>query len=178
MLRARTLVLLTAIAAAALPLSPAPAAAQANDALKGTFTLNRQASDDVNAAINQAVQRMNFVTRPVARGRLRNTNQPYQRIVIDWSGGNVSVTTDARAPIVSPAAGTAVAWRREDGEQFQLTQRWEGGKLHQRFSADDGSRENVFSVSPDGQTMTMEVTVTSPRLPQPLRYKLVYTRAS
>lgn len=177
MRRQRTLALLSALAVA-LTLSAAPAAAQANDALRGTFTLNREASDDVQAAINQTVQRMNFVTRPVARGRLRNTNQPYQRVTIAWADGNVTTTIDDRAPITSPANGTKVRWTREDNETLDLSTAWRNGTIVQRFEAEDGTRENAYSVSPDGRTMTINVTVTSPRLPRPLTYKLVYNRAS
>ena len=41
--------------------------------MRGTFTINRQQSDDVNRAIETAVARMSFVTRPIARGRLRRS---------------------------------------------------------------------------------------------------------
>jgi len=39
-------------------------------------------------------------------------------------------------------------------------------------------RTNTFTVSPDGRTLTLGVAVSSPKLPRPLTYKLVYTRAS
>ena len=153
-----------------------PASLGAQQSLSGTYTLNRQASDDINAAIESAVRRMNFVTRPIARGRLRKTNAAYERVVIDYGTSQVSVTFDQRAAIVTPSNGTPIKWRREDGEQFDVSTEWENGRLEQTFSAEDGRRVNVYTL--EGNTLTMEVTITSPRLSAPLRYKLVYNRAS
>ncbi len=175
MRRQRTRTLLLALAALALPL--AGASAQEPN-LRGTYTLDRARSDDVNRAIETAVARMSFVTRPIARGRLRRTNQPYQRIVINFTPAEVTTTIDTRRPITSPASGQAVKWTREDGEVLDLSTEWENGQLVQTFRAEDGTRANTYSISSDGRVLTMNVTITSPRLPQPLRYKLVYNRAS
>lgn len=167
---------LFAVLALALPAAGQQAGARTS-ALDGTYTLNRAASDDINRAIENAVSRMNFVTRPIARGRLRRTNQPYQRLVISHTPQQVSVTTDNRAAIRTPANGTPIKWRREDGEMFDVSTEWENGTLEQTFKAEDGSRTNVFALSGDGRTLTMNVTITSPRLSAPLRYKLVFNRA-
>lgn len=175
MLRQRAVMLLLPLAAAlALP----DAARAQESSMRGTFTLDRAQSDDVNRAIETAVARMSFVTRPIARGRLRRTNQPYQRVVINFTQSEVTVTTDQRRPIVSPANGTAVKWTREDGEVFDLSTSWDNGRLAQSFHAEDGTRTNTFSISPDGRVLTMNVRITSPRLSSPLTYKLVYNRAS
>lgn len=175
MRRQRTVVALAlALSAAAIPsLGSAQEAS-----MRGTFTLNRQASDNVATAINTAVARMNFVTRPIARGRLTRTNQPYQRVVIDFNQSQVTIQFENRAAIVSPGNGTPVRWRREDGEMLNVSTEWENSQLEQTFAAEDGQRVNTYSISADGNTLTMNVRITSPRLPQPLTYKLVFNRAS
>jgi|1186.fasta_scaffold869884_1 hypothetical protein len=175
MRRQRTrMLLLPLLAAFALP-----AAAQAQESsMRGTFVLNRQQSDDVNRAIETAVARMSFVTRPIARGRLRRTNQPYNRVVINFTPAQVSTTYDQRHAIESPANGQVVKWTREDGEKLDLSTAWQGGRLVQTFVAEDGTRINTYSMSNDGRTLTLHVTIRSPRLPQPLEYNLVFNRAS
>jgi len=140
-----------------------PASAQ-QAGLKGTWRYDAQASDNVATAINTAVQRMNFVTRPIARGRLTRTNQPYQRVTVDFSSSQVTVSTDNRDPIVSPANGTPIKWTREDKEVLDVSTEWENGVLEQTFKAEDGQRVNRYSVNAEGK-MIMEVTITSPRLP-------------
>jgi hypothetical protein len=175
-MRHRLPALLFALLALALVL-PTQGRAQGVASLNGTYTYDAGASDDVNAAINNAVRRMNFAMRPIARGRLRKTNEPYPRIVIANTASQVSVAMNGRAAIVSPANGTPIDWTREDGEELKVSTEWENGTLEQTFKAEDGQRVNAYSVSPDGRTLTMNVTVTAGRLPQPLTYKLVYRKS-
>ncbi len=156
-------------------LASAPAHAQST-AFEGSFVYVPQASQSIDKAIEKGVARMNFITRPVARGRLKKTNQPYQKLVIAHTPTEVRITTDDRAPITTPANGTPVRWTREDGEKFDVSTEWENGRLEQTFKADDGQRVNTFAISPDGNTLTMNVVVTSPRLPSPVMYDLVFRR--
>ena len=154
--------------------------------LRGTWTLNRQQSDDLNAKINTAVARMNVVVRQIARPRLRSTNTMYPQLVISQDGANLRVDMQGRPSLVAPTNGTAILWQRETGRTctqvrgdcVQVTTVWRDGALHQTFRAEDGQRVNVYTLSNNGNTMTMNVTITSPRLPDPLTYRLVYNRAS
>jgi len=159
---------------------PGAAAAQAGEGatLKGTFVYDASASDNVNQAIDEAIARMNFALRPIARGRLRKTNQPYRRVSIDYTAAQVHIGTDGRPAIVTPANGTPVDWTREDGEKLKVSTEWENGKLEQTFQAEDGRRVNTYSIGQDGRTLSMLVTITSPRLSRPLTYTLRYRRAS
>jgi hypothetical protein len=75
-----------------------------------------------------------------------------------------------------PVNGSAVKWTNEDGEQFDVFARVEDARLVQTFKAEDGQRMNAFSTD-DGQRLTLEVQVTSPRLPKPLTYTVRYRRA-
>ena len=96
-----------------------PVAAQ-GPSLPGTYTYLEAESDPVRPAIEQAVARMNFITRPIARGRLVRTNVPYQTITIRRDGDQVTVITDDRAPIVATADGNPMKWTREDGELVRV----------------------------------------------------------
>ena len=183
-MRRQRIALLAALMLSAL--LPAAASAQQASQLRGTWALNRQQSDDINAKINTAVSGMNVVVRQIARPRLRSTNTAYPRLVIVHDATNIRVDMQGRPSVSSPANGQPVLWHRETGRTctqmrgdcVQVTTAWNNGALTQTFRAEDGQRVNVFTVSPDGNTMTMNVTVTSPRLPQPFVYKLVYNRAS
>jgi hypothetical protein len=162
---------LFAIAATA----PATALAQ-TPSLDGSYTFAAEASDDIHRAIDQVVAGMNFITRPVARSRLRKLNVPYQRVRISQTPSEVTTVADTQPPIVSPLDGSTIRWRRDDGEIFDVTAQWEDGGLRQTFKAEDGQRTNVYSLSPDGRTLIMNVTLTSPRLSKPLTYTLRYRK--
>jgi hypothetical protein len=155
----------------------APAASQ-ESGLGGTYALDRQRSGDINAAIERTVRRMSFIARPIARSRLRRTNAYHQRMSIDLSAGRVSMRFDDGQVIDSPLSGEVIRWRRDDGEVLDLSTRWQGARLVQSFTADDGGRVNTYTLSEDGRTLTMHVVVSSPRLPAPLEYDLVYSRAA
>ncbi|HKP76737.1 MAG TPA: hypothetical protein VJT67_14500 [Longimicrobiaceae bacterium] len=175
MLRQRARLFLIPLAAALA----IPAAARAQEStMRGTFAIDRAHSDDVNRAIEAAVARMSFVTRPIARGRLRRTNTVYQRVVINFTQAQVSTTFDQRHAIESPANGQPIKWTREDGEKFDLSTEWQNGRLIQTFRAEDGTRTNTYTISPDGRVLTMHVVLRSPRLSGPVEYNLVFNRAS
>jgi hypothetical protein len=175
-----------AVAALALAAAVAPeASAQQNSQLRGTWTLNREQSDDVPRKIVEATRGMNAVVGPVARRRLRATNTAYTRVVVQYDAQTVRVEMQDRPTASSPANGQPVLWHRSTGQTctrvsedcVQLTAEWQNGRLVQTFRPEDGERRNVFAVSQDGSTMTLTVTVKSPRLPRDLTYDLVFNRA-
>lgn len=168
--------LLFAVAApVALHAPVAIAAKAATPSLDGRYQFVAAESDDVDRAIDAAVSSMNFVMKPIAHGRLAKTNVPYQKVTIA-AGDEVSIKTDARAPIVTSPNGKPEKWKREDGLLYDVSTKLAGNAITQTFEAEDGKRVNHWSLSPDGKTLTCHVTVTSPKLPKALTYKLVYRR--
>ncbi len=159
------------------PYAQTPRTAQ----LQGTYTLDAAASDDVSKAIEITVKGMGWPGEGIARSRLEKTNlPPYQRVVIqlELRTTDVSITTDKRAPIQTPADGTPTDWTREDKEKFKVSTVLKSGRLEQTFKSKDGQRVNTYSISADGQTLLIHVKVTSNKLPRPLTYKLVYQRTA
>ena len=152
-------------------------AAAPDDSLAGRWTLDPAASGDVRRAIDTATAPMNFFIRRIARGRLRGANEVHRQLVITIGGGQVATQVDNGAPIASPADGRPVTWTRENGDVFQLHTVLTGERLVQTFVGRDGSsRENVFATAGDGRTLNIGVTVSHPRLPHSVVYKLVYHR--
>lgn len=165
----------SAAALAALTLVE-PVSGQDLQALAGRYAYVAAQSDTVDQAIDRAVAGLNFLFRPIGRHRLRKTNAPYQKLLLEISGDQIAITRDDNPPIRTPADGTSVSWTREDGEVMKVSTAWRDGRLAQTFAAEDGRRVNEFSLAPDGQHLTMQVTVTSPRLDVPLQYRLAYRR--
>jgi hypothetical protein len=180
-MRSRRLPLLTI--AALLPLASARGLAQESPRFSGAWTLAPEQSDNIDAKINSSIAGMNVVVRQVARPRLRSLNVPYPRLIFAFDE-NVKVDMPGYPSVSSPANGGPVFWHRRTGEPCTemrrscvvVTHTWEGQALVQTFRSEDGDRQNVFTVSPDGARLTMVATMTSPRLPTPLVYRLVYTR--
>jgi hypothetical protein len=136
----------------------------------------KHASDSgIAAAIEDTVKDMNFIKRPIARGRLKDTNPAYQKVTMTLGAQEISIQYDARNPIKTPANGTAVPWTREDGKTFQVTAKVDGTRLVQTFKNDEGERTNLWQLGPDGK-LTLSATVKSHSLPKPLSYTITFTR--
>jgi hypothetical protein len=139
-------------------------------------TWNQAKADDIAAAIHATVADMNFIKRPIARGRLTKLNPAYKKVAITLSDKEVLVKFDEREPIHMPADGKSAPWTREDGDKFQVAAQVTKDQLIQTFKNEDGERTNVFKLSPDGKTLTLTATVKSPQLPKPLTYAISFGR--
>lgn len=146
----------------------APLAAQT----AGTWHLI--AEPNLTEIIEKATQPMNFLIRPIARGRLKKTNGAYQQIQIARTPTEITIRYDQREPQHMPVDGQAVNWKREDGETFLISARTQQDDLVQTYKAEDGERTNLFHFDPRTRTLNLLVTVKSRKLPNPLTYTLSY----
>lgn len=181
----RTRSVLTAAAAAAMlfPLASAAAQAPADPLTRhaGRFVRDSAASDDVRAAIERAVSRMSFLTRPIGRSRLRATNQPPAEVQLAFPADSVVILYAGQPEVRAGLSGAAFPWRNAAGEEVTLrvtvTSSPDGGvSVVQVFEAEDGQRENHWRLGADSDSLRLDVLVTSPRLPEPLRYRQVFRR--
>jgi hypothetical protein len=155
---------------AALSVSPAQ-----ENTIQGVFVSANPSKTPITQAIDTAIAKMNFLKRAVARSRLLDTNPLYERIEIANDGSQITVRYDKGKPVVMPADGSAVKWTRDDGEKFDVSAHARDSQLQHRFKAEDGERLNEFSLLPDG-ALTLNVTISSPQLPAPVKYTLTYRR--
>lgn len=142
--------------------------------LDGYYTYLPDRSDDVYAAIDETVSTMGFITRPIARRRLRNTNEPYKSIDILTKADSVFIATDGKPAVKTNLDGSSKRWTREDGEEFEVNTIFKDNSLVQSFIAEDGKRVNEYIGSEKG--LELRVTITSSKLKQPLTYRLQYQR--
>ena len=162
----------------AIFLGPSTLATAQESSLDGTYILDVADSDNINEAIETAVGKLDFVRRDIARGRLEKLSPAYRKVAITSSPNEISVAVDNQPPLRAPAKGAPVAWVSPDGGKVNASMQLAGPRLEQTFTSADGRRVNDYTLSPDGRTLTMQVTETSPRLSQPITYKQVYRRVS
>jgi hypothetical protein len=168
---------LVLLCGAMFPGSSTLAAAQ-RSGMDGTYILDETDSDNTNEVIEDAVGKLNFLTRDIARWRLKKLNPAYHQVAITSSPNEISVTVDNQPPLRTPAKGAPVAWVGPDGRKVNVSMQLVGRSLEQTFTSADGSRVNDYTLSPDGRKLTMQVTETSPQLSQSITYKQVYRRVS
>ena len=83
---------------------------------------------------------------------------------------------DAKAPIVVWTGGEPIEWRLDDGQIFDVSATANGEAISLTFRAPDSERTTVYRS--DGQQLVTETTIISPLLSTPIRYRVVYNRAS
>jgi hypothetical protein len=145
--------------------------------LEGTYALTdpAAATKAVKDAIEAAVKGMWPFIKDEAREKLEDKNLPAsQQIVISYTQADVTIKAEA-GTIKTPIDGVFV--RRDIlGESIMVSTKWIDKKLERTFKAADGQRVDTYSLSGDGKTLTMRVTVSSPRLSRPCEYELTYKR--
>ena len=146
--------------------------------MDGTYVLNETGSDSINEVIENAVGKLDLLTREIARGRLKKLNPAYRQVAIISSPDEISITVDNQPPLRTPAKGEPVAWVGPDGGKVNASMQLAGRHLAQIFTSADGRRVNDYTLSSDGRTLTMQVTETSPQLPEAIIYKQIYKRVS
>ena len=157
--------------------SAAPAFGQSDILLQlrgGKYVLDHSASDRIDQAIQTAVIGLPDPSSMV--WYLKNSNTPSEHVVLTLATNEVNVKFDSQGPLRSPINGQAVRWTREGGKKYNLTSRVERGILVQTLTRDGETITRTYTE--DAKALTIRVEVTSPRLPRPLTYKLVYNRAS
>jgi len=92
--------------------------------LDGTYILDQTESDNINEVIKDAVGKLNFLTRDIARERLKKLNPAYPQIAISSPPNEISVTADNQPPLRTPANGAPVAWTAPDGRNVKLAYSW------------------------------------------------------
>src|SRR5579862_6451858 len=144
---------------------------------KSNYTLMADSSDDIRAAVNQTVEHMSFITRPIARGRLNRTNPLPQHVHVTASADTLAVSFDDGNPTVTPLDGQPVPWRASlTKEDYQAHAEGSADTTTQIIVAPDGVRRNAYVFREGGARLDLEVTVSSHRLPQPLHYILRFRR--
>lgn len=158
----------------------APVAAQTDIALRGSYVRDEAASDPVQKIVDSGMSKLGRLYRvwPIsgqARRRLEVTNLPHNWLQIAIQGDQLTIESD-RYTLTTPRNGELKRWERVKGDFVDVSTQLQGTRLEQRFVANDGQRVNVYTLSPDGKTLTLDVTVTSPKLDGPLTYRQVYRR--
>ena len=130
----------------------------------------------IESGIEGAVEDMSFITRPIARSKLKKTNLPLKVLKFKITPKKVTIQHDSRNPAVSDVDGKPTKWKRQDGDEFFLSQVVKPQLIMQTFKDGDGKKVLKYKFSKDYKKLTMEVIVTSPKLAGPLKYTLNYVR--
>ncbi|MEA2745938.1 MAG: hypothetical protein QOI41_81 [Myxococcales bacterium] len=143
----------------------------------GTYRFAGSAAEEAarSAAVDRAVGTLFFAIRGIARSRLSNGTKIDPWVSFGFEAGTIQFRTPSSPVATSPEQGAVVDYTSH-GERSKLSQRFGDGRLVQVFAADEGKRVNEWALAPDGSTLLVRVTISSPKLSAPVVYSLTYRK--
>lgn len=159
-------------------LSPAliaPALHAQEPALEGVYGLAPDRSDDVGQAIREATEGAGFFVRTVGRRMLADRLAPPETVRIVLTDSTASITSDG-SEVRTRLFTVADAGEAERLAPEGVRTAWDDAALVRTFEEDDGVRTYRYSLSGDGDTLSVDVRVEGSRLPRPVEYRLIYLR--
>lgn len=146
------------------------------DALPGRYTLDRAASDDPAALIEEAARDVGRLQRNRVRSDLRTLLTPSGTLEIRASEPGFVIEVDPDRAMRAVPGASDVPVRTPNGEPARLSTTLRGDALVIRVVGDRGSREQVFEATEDGLVVTSTYSVSFRR--EPIRQRTVYRRAA
>ena len=144
---------------------------------KYVWTATSEEKAAIEAAVEDGARQVNRLIRSVARGRLRESTAPFQRLSFSRADGAVTMKRDDDTPISGAVDGTAFEWKRKDGKVFTVAQTLSTNVLTQTFTdSDKNARVNQY-IFADDSALTLVITRKSSSLESPVSYRLTYTKA-
>lgn len=143
------------------------------DVYVGEYALVKGESADIGKVVDETASRLNFLVRPIARSRLRKTQVAFPSLRIVRSGDEFRIFHEQGTDVAHRTLEDPVKTTAPDGSKI-VVRLLPGPPLSQSYESSDGLRVNRYVL--DGMKLLMEVRITSPRLPKPIEYTLVYRR--
>lgn len=140
------------------------------DNFVGEWKPGANSSEAVEAGVDRSLEPVNAVMRSVARRQLLAGLAPTW-IRMERQNENFTIVFADKPPRPMPISGAEIQY---DGQTFSL--RFENGTLRQTVVRSDGTRVNLFRFEKEGDTLTMETTITSPRLTIPVQFTIMFSR--
>ena len=141
------------------------------------YTVVPEQSDDINAAIDRAVEHMFFIARPIARHRLRVNNPLPQRLALDLRTDSIVILRGDEPRAALPRDGTVVPWRSLGGDKCKVSATLVGDTLTEHIVAHGGESEARYVFLDGGQRVRQSVRITSSHLPQDVVYSVTFVRS-
>ncbi|MFO7563264.1 MAG: hypothetical protein R6X02_11525 [Enhygromyxa sp.] len=132
---------------------------------------------ELTAAIEAAAQQLAGAIRGIGRKRLTKTNPIDNTLEIVIAGDKVTTIFETGFDATCVIDGPTVHWSNNKGDAYKVRVRSKGNnRLVQIIVGDDGVKTTVFVLSSDKQKLTVHHKITADRLPEPMTYRLSYSR--
>jgi hypothetical protein len=173
---------IAALLALTLAWSPAAMAAPSSELqakMTGTFRLAESedaVKERLGAAIEHAIEPMNFVARPIARSRLQRPVYHCKRYELALDAETVHVACDDRPRVDRRLDNSEGPITGLDAEPLDVRVTTGADTVQMVFTSADGKRTTTYHFGDEG-ALEVSVKVESSSLERPVAWKVLYNRA-
>ena len=147
--------------------------------MTGTFRLAEPEDalkERLAAAIEHAIEPMNFIARPIARSRLRSVVYYCTRYEMALGPEKVHVACDDRPPIDRRLDNSEGKVAGLQAEPVDVKVSVGGDTVELAIAGSEGTRVTTYRFG-ENETLEVDVKVVSPSLQRPVAWKVLYRRA-
>lgn len=146
--------------------------------LTGTFQLDRQASDDLQQAINRATRNMSSNERQRIYDSLLSRLGSPERLSIQKNGSEVILASSKSPQVTFRADGRERTERLDDGRQIRVRTELAGDVLRIYTNGDLGNNSAVIESLNQGRRLRIQRSVNAADLNQTITVQSYYDRVS
>lgn len=147
---------------------------QQPDSLPGRYALDRAASDDPSAIVEEAARDAGRMQRNRVRTELRTMLTPARTLQIRAAEPGFVITADGERSMRAVPGEVDIPVRTPRGEAARQATTLNGDALVVRVVGERGSREQVFTATAEGLVVTSTYVVSFRR--EPIHQRTVYRR--
>ena len=156
--------------------APAPAPEPApKPSWNGTWTLVAGESESLDARVDEFTKDMNFVQKQLWKRKLAKACKGFGKFLV--LGGDVfSISFDKELPLNTAMDGTAGSWTHSDGTKYEVSGARKGDTIVQTLQGDGYTLSYTYLLRKDAQTLVMQASYTSSKLPDSFLFKQVFRK--
>lgn len=155
---------------------PAPALEPAPKAnWNGTWTLVAGESDVLDTRVDEFIKDMNFLQKQLWKRKLAKACKGFTKCMV-LDGQVVSISFDKELPLNTAMDGTASTWTHSDGTKYETSGARKGDTIVQTLQGDGYSLSYTYLMRKDGQTLVLQASYASPKLPDSFLFKQVFRK--
>ncbi|MFM2416588.1 MAG: hypothetical protein RL385_1311 [Pseudomonadota bacterium] len=125
-------------------------------------------------SVDKTVSEFFALTRPLARSKIEKKTHIAEWVSVKPGTSNVVIHFEGRGEETCPLKGTSKG-KDPEGNDAEFAAHWDGEKLIQTVTTEEGKRTNTFTPQPDG-TLKVLVELRSKKFETPVRYALSYAK--
>ena len=128
----------------------------------------------IDAEIEKVAKTYNFLVRGIVRSRLKPSNPIFPSMSMAYDGTTLSTSSDNKTLSLTGKNGERTPWVTPEGRAIEIEQTIKEDVAVRIYYNEDGHRVVTYIMGPEQKTLTLDISIHSSQLQNPIRYRLRY----